>query len=133
MSQVERFVKKWGTNYLPSQGVGALSEQSLPVESVLPMETAEMYDQRGLEGVSNDVVSDWVQDQYMKRGRDLDLNLEGSDQRAWDFLNRFEDHVLFEDDDLLVVNKPIHVLSHHHRRRVPQHSRDRRERRRPRR
>ncbi|MBI4035794.1 RluA family pseudouridine synthase [Candidatus Daviesbacteria bacterium] len=39
--------------------------------------------------------------------------LAGRDQLAWEFLNAFDKHVLYEDQDVLIINKPAGIASHY--------------------
>lgn len=55
----------------------------------------------------------WATHQLAIRGGDKEVAFDGRDQRAWEFLNNFEDHVLFEDNDLLAINKPAGIASHY--------------------
>ena len=56
-------------------------------------------------------VRNWVI-QFSLREGDRDLRLQSRRQLLRDFLNGFQEHVLFEDDDILIINKPAGIISH---------------------
>lgn len=47
------------------------------------------------------------------RGGDKEVAFDGRDQKAWEFLNNFEQHVLYEDNDFVAINKPAGIASHY--------------------
>lgn len=56
--------------------------------------------------------ADWVTEQLMLRDGDPDKTLLRADQSAWEFYCHFDKYVLFQDEHLLVINKPPGVAAH---------------------
>lgn len=54
----------------------------------------------------------WVDEQLMLRDGDQDKKLLGRDQAPWEFYCHFGQYVLFQDEHLLVINKPAGVAAH---------------------
>lgn len=55
----------------------------------------------------------WFNIQLSKRSGDLSESIPGRDQNTLDFLKNFNDFVIFEDDHILILNKPHGIASHH--------------------
>lgn len=55
----------------------------------------------------------WILEQLNLRGGDPNAILENSNQAMWNFLQRFDEFVLFEDPHILVVDKPAGISSHY--------------------
>jgi RluA family pseudouridine synthase len=62
--------------------------------------------------VSPDDFKKWVRSQVYAREGDPDRMRGDSQQSPWEFLMNFDQHILHEDADILVINKPDGINSH---------------------
>lgn len=116
VSQIEKFHNKWYKD-TPHEAPAP----RVVVPPIMEVETNPQverhvrlfereYNRRFFDGPTQDDIADWVDTTYekTKNGEAISEN----DRASWDFLLNIEHNILFEDNDLLVINKPAGVISH---------------------
>lgn len=71
------------------------------------------YRGRVQNSVPFEVMDGWVQGLAEQAGMDETLPRNSRYRTLWAFFNEFPQRVLYEDNDVILIDKPVNVLSHH--------------------